>query len=100
MEIATIPAIIEVYVSSCLGKFFTLILNQRLLKFVQKKGLLHKSQIGFLLNNTTTDHTFTLRTVFDKYVKNISGGKIYACFVDFKNAFDSIWYDGLSVNVL
>ena len=35
-------------VSSCLGKFFCLILNQRLTIFVDDKKILHPSQIGFL----------------------------------------------------
>ena len=87
-------------VSSCLGKFFTLIMNKRLLNFATKHDILHKSQIGFLPNYRTTDHIFTLRTIIDKYVKNISGGKIYACFIDFKKAFDSIWHEGLLIRLL
>ena len=47
--------------------------------------MLHKSQIGFLPNNRTADHVFTLRTLIDKYVHN-HNEKIYACFVDFKKA--------------
>ena len=43
---------------------------------------------------------YSVRTIIDKYVKNVSGGKIYACFVDFKKAFDSIWHDGLFVRML
>ena len=87
-------------VSSCLGKFFTLIMNKRLLNFAAKNDLLHKSQIGFLPNHRTTDHIFTLRTIIDKYVKNARNGKIYACFIDFKKAFDSIWHVGLFVQLL
>ena len=35
-------------VSSCLGKLFCSILNQRLLEYVNLLNILHKSQIGFL----------------------------------------------------
>ena len=35
-------------VSSCLGKFFSSKINQRLLEFLEEKKLLHPSQIGFL----------------------------------------------------
>ena len=35
-------------ISSCLGKLFCSILNQRLLKHIQSRDILHKSQIGFL----------------------------------------------------
>ena len=48
-------------VSSCLGKFFCLILNQRLTDFVSGNKILHPSQLGFFLKeNRTSDHIFTL----------------------------------------
>lgn len=82
-------------VSSCLGIFFSSILNKRLLTYIDKNEILHNSQIGFLPNHRTSDHIFTLRTIIDKYVLNRSGGKVYACFIDLKKAFDSIWHNGL-----
>ena len=37
-----------------------------------------------------------LRTVIDKYVLNAkSGSKLYACFIDLRKAFDTVWHDGL-----
>ena len=81
-------------VSSCLGKLFCSILNERLLEHVTSHNILHKSQIGFLPKNRTADHVFTLRTLIDKYVHN-HNEKLYACFVDFRKAFDSVWHDGL-----
>ena len=86
-------------VSSCLGKLFCTILNQRLLKHVNSCNVLHNSQIGFLPNNRTADHVLTIRTLVDKYVHN-HNEKIYACFVDFKKAFDSIWHVGLLYKLL
>lgn len=65
---------------SCWGKLFSSIFL----------NILHKSQISFLSNNRTADHVFTLRTLIDKYVHN-HNEKIYACFVHFKKAFDSVW---------
>ena len=75
-------------VSSCLGKLFFSILNQRLLEHVTSLNILHKSQIGFLPKNRTSDHLLTLRTLIEKYV-HCHGEKAYACFVDFRKAFDS-----------
>ena len=80
--------------SSCLGKFFCAILNQRLLTLVQTKKLLHPSQIGFLPGHRTADHILTIKTLIDKHV-NHRNEPIYACFVDFKKAFDSVWHQGL-----
>ena len=83
-------------ISSCL---FCSILNQRLLEHVQSLDILHKSQIGFLANNRTADHVLTLRTLIDKYV-NCHQTKVYACFVDFRKVFDSVWHDGLLYKLL
>ncbi|MGH0125042.1 UNVERIFIED_CONTAM: hypothetical protein FKN15_043951 [Acipenser sinensis] len=53
-----------------------------------------KSQIGFLPKHRTSDHIYTLHTLIDKHV-NQNKKKIFACFIDFKKAFDSIWHEGL-----
>ena len=86
-------------VSSCLGKLFCSILNQRLMEHVNSLNILHNSQLGFLPNNRTADHVLTLRTLIDKYV-HCHQEKVYACFVDFRKAFDSVWHDGLLYKLL
>ena len=78
--------------------FFS-ILNQRLLEHVTSLNILHKSQIGFLLKNWTSDHLLTLQTLIDKYV-HCHDEKVYTCFVDFRKAFDSVWKDGLLYKLL
>ena len=57
----------RICVSSCLEKFFSSIINQRLVDFLEKKKILHPSQIGFLKDNRTADHIFILRTLIEKY---------------------------------
>ena len=86
--------------NNCLGKLFTSILNNRLKDFILDQDVLHKAQRGFLPGHRTSDHIFTLRTMIDKYVKNVPKGKLYTCFIDFKKAFDSIWHDGLFYKLL
>ena len=86
-------------VSSCLGKLFSSILNQRLYLYFEENKILHNSQIGFLPENRTADHVFTLRTLIDKYV-HYHKEKVYACFVDFRKAFDSVWDEGLFYKLL
>ena len=86
-------------VSSCLGKLFCSILNQRLMEHVNSLNILHNSQIGFLPNNRTADHVLTLRTLIDKYV-HCHQEKVHVCFVDFRKAFDSVWHDGLLYKLL
>ena len=53
-----------------------------------------KQWFGFLPNNRTADHVLALPTLMDKYV-HCHQEKVYACFVDFRKAFDSVWLDGL-----
>ncbi len=76
--------------SSNLGKLFCSIINAQLLDFI----VLSRSQIRFLPNYRTSDHIYTLHTLIEKHVHQ-DKGKIYACFIDFKKAFDSIWHQGL-----
>ena len=39
------------------------------------------------------------RTLIDKYV-NCHKTKVYACFVNFRKEFDSLWHDGLLYKLL
>ncbi len=87
-------------VSSNLGKLFSSILNHRMVHFPNEHNVLSPSQIGFLPNHRTTDHIYTLHTLINKYVKQTKNGKIFACFIDFKKAFDSIWHDRLYYKLL
>lgn len=86
-------------VNSNLGKVLCSILNARLLHFLMKHNALSKSQIGFLPKCRTSDHIFTLQTLIDKYVHQ-NKEQIFACFVDFKKAFDSIWHEGLYLKLI
>ena len=86
-------------VSCCLGKLFWSVLNQRLMAHVASLNILHNSQVGFLPNNRTADHVLTLRTLIDKYV-HCHQEKVYACFADFRKAFDSVWHHGLLYKLL
>lgn len=87
-------------VNSSLGKVFSSILNDRIAAFLKEHNVLSKSQIGFLPNFRTTDHIYTLHTLITKHVHQTKRGKIFACFVDFQKAFDSIWHEGLYYKLL
>jgi hypothetical protein len=68
--------------------------------FTKQENSIHPSQIGFMPGNRTADHILTLKTLHDKYVKQQNNEKIYACFVDFRKALDSIWHNGLFLKLL
>ena len=80
--------------NSSLGKLFYQILNNRVVEYLEDNDLFSKEQAGFRKGSGTTDHIFVLRKIVDKYINN-RNGRIYACFVDFHEAFDSVWHDAL-----
>ena len=67
-------------------------MNQRLQACLTKNNTTDRAQIDFVPKSRTTDHIFTLKTLCNKYVKDKNDGKLFACFVDFKKAYDSIWH--------
>ena len=82
------------------GKFFCIILNQPLNTFSQENNLIHPSQNGFIPGHRTADDIFTLKALFGKQLNQNRNEKVYACFVDFKKAFDSVWHKGLFFKLL
>ena len=86
-------------IQSCLGKLFTAILNQRLLKHALVKQILKDEQLGFLAGNRTSDAHLMLHTLIQSYC-HTTGKKIFSWFVDFKKAFDTIPRDILFQKLL
>ena len=75
--------------ATCMSKFFAAVLNQRLLNFALEKGVIRKNQLGFMPGNRCSDALIILYNIFNKYC--VKRNKyIYACFVDFKKAFDTV----------
>ena len=84
---------------SCLGKCFTSILSERLYEFVNSTGKLSKEQCAFRKGYRTSDNIFCLQSIINKYVNN-SKKKLFACFVDFRKAFDCVWRDAMFLKLL
>ena len=75
-------------VSSVIGKLFSTILLERLIKFRTNNCPDPPNQLGFTKKAQTYDHILTMKTIASKYKKLRK--PIYAVFVDFKKAFDSV----------
>ena len=75
-------------ITSCLGKLFTKILNNRLIIFLEKNQIIAANQIAFKPNQRTTDHMLVLKTICDMYKSRQKA--VYLCFVDLTKAFDTI----------
>ncbi|MEW8546328.1 MAG: reverse transcriptase family protein [Candidatus Thiodiazotropha sp.] len=78
---------------SCFGKLFTAIINTRLKKYAEISDRINWSQAGFRPGYSTTDNLFILKCLID-FVQ-ASKKKLFCCFVDFKQAFDTVWRIGL-----
>ena len=78
---------------SCLGKVFTCILNNRLEAFASEINLLKENQAGFRKNYSTLDHILTLQFLSNVLMQRKK--KLFCAFVDFKQAFDTVWRNGL-----
>ena len=83
---------------NCMGKLFSTVLNNRLLKFIEKNELRSKHQIGFTKDCRTSVHMLALKTMIDKY--NQENQKLYTCFIDFSKAFDTVPRDALLYKLL
>ena len=82
-----------VAVSSNIGKLFSTILLNRILQFKDTHDPDPVNQLGFSKGAQTYDHILTLQTIVNKYRKLKT--PVYAVFVDFRKAFDSVCREAL-----
>jgi len=73
---------------NAIAKIFTYILHERLVAWVDRNSLLSEFQAGFRKGYSTVDNIFCLNSISQHYL--LKKKKLYALFVDFKAAFDSI----------
>ena len=78
---------------SCFGKLFTSILNARITKYVEETELIDHCQAGFRKGFSTVDNLFILQSLID--IAKSQKSKIYCAFIDFRQAFDKVWRNGL-----
>lgn len=78
---------------SCLGKLFTALINARLNKYAEKHETISSCQAGFRKGFSTADNLFIINNLID--LIRSKKKKLYCTFVDFKQAFDMVWRQGL-----
>ena len=76
------------------SKIITKILSNRLKEWLEVKKKQSILQAGFRMKFTTVDNLMVLNTIVQRTLKK-KRRKLYACFVDFEMAFDSINRDKL-----
>ena len=75
-------------VQSCITKCYCKILNNRLTAYLDSNDLLCEEQGGFRKNRSCQDQIFSLFSIIEN--RKSRKKDTFACFVDFKKAFDSI----------
>ena len=83
---------------SCVGKLFTMAINERLTNYLNKVGLIGDEQAGFRKNFSTLDHIYVISSLIDLYKHK--GKRIYCAFIDYKKAFDLVDRSNLWLKLL
>ena len=76
-------------VGTVVAKLYASLINERLTSWAEEKGLRAEGQAGFREDRRCSDHLLALRTLIEQQ-RARKGGKLYACFVDFRKAYDTI----------
>lgn len=73
-----------------ISKVFMSILTNRLREWAEESNQFCLEQAGFRADHSTIDHVYTLFSIAVKHVYGSGRGKLYAAFVDYRKAFDSV----------
>ena len=78
---------------SIVGKLFATIVEKRLSKWCEDRKIFEQEQAGFRAGRSTVNHIFTLAEIIKR--KKREGKPTYACFLDIKKAYNTVWREGL-----
>jgi hypothetical protein len=76
-----------------ISKLFNRVLADRLLTYAEETTMLHEAQNAFRRGRSTDQHIYTLSQVLRGRLRQ--GKATYAFFLDLKQAYDTVWRDGL-----
>ena len=75
-------------VGTVVAKLYASMINSRLSAWAEEKGLRAQGQAGFREDHRCSDHLLALRTLIEQ--QRSRKKQLYACFVDFTKAYDTI----------
>ena len=82
---------------SCIFKTVERMVNERLVCYLEKNGVLAKQQCGYRSNGSTVDHLVHLETfIKDAFIHN---QHLVAVFFDLQKAYDTTWKYGILQNL-
>ena len=82
---------------SIVGKVYTGVLQERLLQWCEKHGILVVEQGGFRPGRGCPEQIFTLTELIK--IRRRRKRHTYTCFIDIKKAYDTVWHDGLKAKL-
>ena len=74
---------------SVLSKIFSAIMNNRIMEWAVNNNKFSPSQLGFMKGIRTSDALNLVHNIIDDYCYK-KNAKLFACFVDFRKAFDNV----------
>ena len=77
------------------SKIFTSVINNRLYNWAEENHKINEEQAGFRKSYSTIDHIYTLHSMASNCLYGSKRSKLYAAFIDFQKAFDTINRDKL-----
>lgn len=80
---------VRIALVNCICKLFTQIIHNRLQNWCEFNNVLHDNQMGFRKNRSTIANIFCLTLASHLYLR-LKKYKLFATFIDFRRAFDSI----------
>lgn len=83
---------------SIVAKVYTGVLQARLLSWSERHGVIEQEQGGFRPGRGCPEQLFTLTELVK--VRRLRGQRTYACFLDIRKAYDTVWHDGLRLRLL
>ena len=76
-----------------LCKIYEMILLNRLEKFAKQEGFFSNLQFSFEEGVGCIEASFTILETINHMLE--LGSKVFGCFLDVREAFDTVWIDGL-----
>ena len=78
---------------SITSKVFSTVLNNRILRFCEKRDVIVDEQAGFRAGRSTVDQVFVLREILK--IRKMKRIKTFLVFIDLRKAYDSVFRSGL-----
>ena len=78
---------------SAIDKLYNLVLNARIMQYLEDNNKLHDAQQGFRPGRSAVDNIFMLKACLD--ARGHQKKDTYLLFVDIAKAYDTVWREGL-----